>query len=73
MRLFSIDEVRRIKNRTARRTRPVLAGDTSNPVSTAGLIKHAGRPNSFGSGDLGVAIPLHGNPDEIFYVGPIGT
>ncbi len=70
--LFTIDELRRIKNKAVRRAHPVLVGDNADAVSTTGLLKHTGRPNAFSSGNLGVAVPLHGNGDEVIHIGQIG-
>ncbi len=72
MTLFNEADLVEVEKWARRRAAPIHVGDTSDVASTAGLLNHIGRPNTFNSGNVGVAVPLNGNPDSLVYIGLVG-
>lgn len=49
---------------------PVLTSNLVGRLGTGGLISSVSMPNQF-SNNVGVAIPLNGNADELLFLGEI--
>ncbi|MFN3467233.1 MAG: hypothetical protein ACK4WF_05980 [Candidatus Brocadiales bacterium] len=51
-------------------TRPMLVSNLAGKLGTGGLASSTSLPNQFGK-NVGVALPLNGNTEELLFLGEI--